>query len=699
MSKSQKSQPDRESKLRRLNEIRRSVPYVSASALSAVLNEVEHDMPTLFSRKAMRESRDIQVNEITPYRKVMITLPVELNDGTTTDMNVVNAFAQLWVAAKRCNGFSIMLLERLNACPSTYDKPWRFILYSDEVVPGNQMSFHNFRKCWAVYWSFMEFGESTLSVEDAWFCMAAERSESVKAMGGGITQVFRELLRFLFAPGGHSLRTCGVLLEMHDGTTIRIWAKLEMILQDGDAHKQVHMIKGDAGHKMCMECRNLYSRRSNIVNDEGEEIFTCSLHLMDEMDFATDADVHGTVHRLADVAANRPGELKLREQACGFNHHKFNMSLRPDLDGIWQPVKTMAHDWMHTFVVHGVWNTVMFLLLIALQASSNNVVPLLHSYIAAWILPLRLGTNLAKSLADVFNKSRWSASSKAKYLKCTASDAISMYAIVACFVNAIFVRAGLCVNECRAYILLCDVLDMLMVMPRGHITYQHFHEATDKFLRACVDAGWADSMHPKFHWILLLVRELRKFGMLLTCWVHERKHRMVKRYTNNQRNTRTYERSVLAEITCQHMHCLSLESTFNSTVGLRDPISLCTPAITKSLQECLGAPGGECTTSKTARVSKFEVVRIADVVVFRDVVGLLIGQIKRLVAIDDLPFAIIEHWPLESKNVQQGTVMLFTRCALKFISLDNILTACTYTRKPPHHVQVIVPCIYRQGIA
>ena len=157
-----------------------------------------------------------------------------------------------------------MLKERLEAKPSSYEDPWRFIIYSDEVVPGNQLSFHNLRKCWVLYYSFMEFGEATLCNEDAWFCISAERSENVKGMGGGMAQVFRESLIFLFGPGGHNLMTSGILLEFPDGSVVRLWARLEMILQDGGAHKQVFMVEGDAGLKQCMECRNFSQREATL---------------------------------------------------------------------------------------------------------------------------------------------------------------------------------------------------------------------------------------------------------------------------------------------------------------------------------------------------------------------------------------------------------------------------------------------------
>ena len=78
-------------------------------------------------------------------------------------------------------------------------KPWRIILYADEVVPGNVISYDNRRKVWVVYFSFMEFGQIRLQAEDAWFCALAARSSDLQDVSGGISQVMAGVLKF-FSP-------------------------------------------------------------------------------------------------------------------------------------------------------------------------------------------------------------------------------------------------------------------------------------------------------------------------------------------------------------------------------------------------------------------------------------------------------------------------------------------------------------------
>jgi hypothetical protein len=598
----------------------------------------------------------------------------------------------------------MLLKSTIATHPCGFDTPWDLLLYSDEVVPGNQLSFNNLRKVWVLYFSFKQFGPAILSMEDAWFCVLAVRSHTVKQYSGGIAQVFGAIIRCMFT-GAHSLQHSGILLDFADGTSVRLFSKLGMILQDGGAHKAVYMVKGDGGHKFCMCCRNLYSVASDIADENGENILTCSLVYEADLDFATDADVRDTVRRLAAFeAVLSPDDFKLREQAAGFNHHRHNMILDPALDNILQPISQFAHDWMHTMVVHGVWNTVILLLVDAIifdgKVPDANIQ--LATYVELWTLPMRMGTSPAH-LSDCFSKARWKSSRKAKYFKCTASDAISLYPIVACYVQAVFLRAGRCVNECRAYLLLAELMDLLVVSPHGTVDDDLLRSTSNRFLHACVDAGWRARMHPKFHWVVHLACEIRNFGMLLTCWVHERKHKMVKRYSDQVRNTKIFEKSILSEVICHHLSELERESKFDLRPGLVEPTRKAPRKLVNFLRSILDLPhdGIEYKTSSKARVSKFEVCHRRDVALLRTLAPAQFTccEIWSFAQCNDEPMAIVSIWPLSAVNGAQGTVdVVVTDENVRLVPITDIVVSCTYRRKANGLAQIIIPCMYRDKI-
>ena len=67
-----------------------------------------------------------------------------------------------------------------------------------------------------------------------------------------------------------------------------------------------------------------------------------------------------------------------------------------------------------------------------------------------------------------------------------------------------------------------------------------------------------DSMIPKFHFSLHLPSMLRAHGLLVACFVHERKHKEVKRVANNMSNTQGwFESNILESVIQMHLQDLA----------------------------------------------------------------------------------------------------------------------------------------------
>ena len=63
---------ERVSKLRKLNQFRRSLPHVSASALSAILQEAAAgNIPDIHHSRGMWEATNAELNEATPYGSLL----------------------------------------------------------------------------------------------------------------------------------------------------------------------------------------------------------------------------------------------------------------------------------------------------------------------------------------------------------------------------------------------------------------------------------------------------------------------------------------------------------------------------------------------------------------------------------------------------------------------------------------------------
>ena len=325
---------------------RRCGSHCSASALHAIVSESQHGMPNINSRSAIKRARDERINEDTPYGPLLQKLELRGVRSIIVPLMFVCPFALIYNAFYDCELFRDLVMACLVACPSSFETPWSLVLYSDEVVPGNQLSHNNHRKHWVIYYSFLEFGANVLSNELAWLTLTCKRSSLLAGAIGGISQAFKALIKHMFC-GTNTFDKSGLVLRHPNGQTYRIFAKLKMILQDGDAHKRVWLTKGDAGTKFCVLCRNVIADKSGILSEDNyedgvttrTEILAVSKVRACELDFAEDEDVRGSVRRLAAFKlTDRIGDFKIREQSFGLNHCEANMLLDPELDDIVFPV-------------------------------------------------------------------------------------------------------------------------------------------------------------------------------------------------------------------------------------------------------------------------------------------------------------------------------------------------------------------------
>ena len=81
--------------------------------------------------------------------------------------------------------------------PSSLEKPWSLLLYSDEVVPGNPLASRINRKVYAIYGSFAQ-RKTKLQCEDAWFIVTILPSTIVAELEASIGQVFAKLIEAIF---------------------------------------------------------------------------------------------------------------------------------------------------------------------------------------------------------------------------------------------------------------------------------------------------------------------------------------------------------------------------------------------------------------------------------------------------------------------------------------------------------------------
>ena len=376
--------------------LRRSMPHVTQEAFVSLVKFCKDNdiSETSSSRRSLQNDKRISLAD-TPYGPLLVTVPLFATPPhANRDMVVANPMAMLYTAFKAGGGFRQMFMKTLAANPCSPDAPWRIAIYSDEVVPGNQLGLLNARKVWVMYWSFLEYGLH-LSNECAWFPLIAEPSIGLKTIQSGISQAFAAVLKLFFGSRVYDFRH-GIHLEHGDAqigdaiSSARVFAKLPMILQDGGAHKAVIGCKGETGTRFCLRCLNLVAESSGLVDYDGTDKLVCNIVHESDLLFASDADVRGSIARLVHFKATATAKVyKLRSQAIGFTLLERGVLLTPELDDVVYPVSQLCQDWMHGIFATGMFNIICFLAItsIAVATGSKQIWSDVCEFLNFWTWP------------------------------------------------------------------------------------------------------------------------------------------------------------------------------------------------------------------------------------------------------------------------------------------------------------------------
>ena len=187
-------------------------------------------------------------------------------------------------------------------------------------------------------------------------------------------------------------------------------------------------------------------------------------------------------------------------------------------------------------------------------------------------------------------------------------------------------------------------------------------------------------------------RQLALFKFLISCFVHERKHKIVKRWaiplcTGAKRN---YERSLLEECTMAHMHSLK--------EPLLKPCLLETadagPKVVAALRSH-GFPSAESALIGRALRVQGRTITTGDVVLYRgdghsdD----RIGEIDFIASLGGKTFTRLSNWPVQHKTSQWRKVVVKNEFTI--VPSACMLTSLIFTpTKVGNVATVLMPALY-----
>ena len=136
------SDSSRPQKLAKLQQFKASLPHHSQTALHAMVQEAKSSgLPEVSSAKHQREARRelLKTCHGGALGPLIQEAPLQQVDGSPSTFVFTSLLTYLSALFSRGNSFQKLLASRHQACPSSTSRPWRLVMYLDELVPGNAL--------------------------------------------------------------------------------------------------------------------------------------------------------------------------------------------------------------------------------------------------------------------------------------------------------------------------------------------------------------------------------------------------------------------------------------------------------------------------------------------------------------------------------------------------------------------------------
>ena len=323
--------------------------YVSQRGLEQILADLREQGSSLkgTSRESIKRARDKETASFTTtaFGQVLVNMTFFKPNGEEMKLPILHPAAMLACAAQSCEAFARFFGECVDRDFPTAMKPWRMMLYSDEISPGNQLKHCNRRKTQTIYYSFMEFQAAALGSEYLWFTLTCVRSTLVNELGG-MTAVFCKSPDFSKGlPINIRGRPGGLLF----------FSRIASMISDEAAIKAALANKGASGLVFCCLCQNCVDHK-NAVAEAGEgmvssletDIAKFRLHTPDILYVTRSIFCEGHRRCIRSPVlrgCRQPLVLTFNRRPDGIlSHTAFGAEV----------ITTVTFDWFHIYCVHGV---------------------------------------------------------------------------------------------------------------------------------------------------------------------------------------------------------------------------------------------------------------------------------------------------------------------------------------------------------
>ena len=275
-----------------------AVPGASERAVRELWN-VFHDEDERISRGCFT---DVVEEELGPWKQVTEPIKFATHDDNEQRIHMVNLRKCL---EKLCSD-SLSYREALvKAAQGTgYLTP---VLYCDECTAGNVLSADKSRKSCLFYLGYLETWH-LLKHEALWIPLACVQSQCINTLQGGVSRLLCHMVEQIT----NAEFTAGFLA--HPDLMIRHQQKA-FFLGDLDAVRAGFSVKGSAGLRPCILCKNVLKSHSQLVEHNS---YFVEISAWTGFDRSTDIEIFQMCDRLGRCRTK--AELAQEEKVLGISY-------------------------------------------------------------------------------------------------------------------------------------------------------------------------------------------------------------------------------------------------------------------------------------------------------------------------------------------------------------------------------------------
>jgi hypothetical protein len=433
------------------------------------------------------------------------------------------------------------------------------ILYQDGVDPSDGLAKNHSRKSAVYYWSFVEFGMQALAKEQVWGVVTVARYSEYTKLAGKGASLFEAVLDHFFGEV-HHLRRTGCSLNFPNGERALLVAEPSVLLCDMPAIAECLHCKGHAGTICCPGCAN--ATQENTAAEKALHELTDKAVSLSNTDWNafvkhTDESIRHGVRKLNDhhqsCLDGRLSKDKFRdyEQILGWNWSPSNIILNQRF-GL-RIASMLMFDGAHVYVHDGLGDSELGQMMkVFFSHRSPTSFRELGQYVDTFNFPKG-----ATSLTHLFSASANQNNSKKGSFSCTGSEFLTLAPVLSRYLRHVALPRGQFLDHINSMLSVLDVVAMLQAVKTGTIHPDELEKAIVQHLQLYKLCDGAKAFRPKHHYALHLPHMLRHHGFLLMTFTHERKHRLVTRYTRDRRNLKNWDSGAIEEITCHQLWELS----------------------------------------------------------------------------------------------------------------------------------------------